>query len=139
MTTNYNKAHAVNKIEVKDIQSDGIIVHDPAEADVTIQKSVDKVSIKINNYLSPTIVKRLDIDRSIFGEKIKDFRAQIDVVVIDTNYDGKTFNIVHSDVPEKKSDFVAGEYELELPKGSKKVAVKIIDMLGEETLVIEDV
>lgn len=31
---------------------------------------------------------------------------------------------------------VAGEYELDLPKSSKKVAVKIIDMLGEEILIV---
>ncbi len=132
-----NKTHSVNKIEVRDVQSDGIIVHDPAEADVSIAKSASKVVFKINDYLSPTIIKRLEIDRSIFGEKIEDFRSQIDVVVIDTDYDGKTFNIVYSDVPEKKSDFVLGEYELELPKNSARVAVKIIDMLGEETLIVE--
>lgn len=127
---------AVNKIEAKDIQQDGVIVSEPAEADVTIDKKGDKVAIKINSYISPTIIKRLDLDRSIFGEHIKDFRAQIDTVMIDTDYDGRTFNVVHSDVPAKKSDFVAGEYELDLPKSSKKVGIKITDMLGEETLII---
>jgi DNA modification methylase len=126
----------VNKIEVKDIQTDGIIVTEPAEADVTLDKKGDKVSIKINSYISPTIIKRLDLDRSIFGEHIKDFRTQIDTVMIDTNYDGKTFNIAHNDVPAKKSDFVAGEYNLDIPKSSKKIAVKITDMLGEETLIV---
>ena len=137
MVADYNKTHAVNKLEVKDIQSDGIIVQDPAEADVLITKKGGKVLVVVNDYLSPTIVKRLEIDRSIFGEKIGDFRAQIDIVLIDTDYNGKTFNIVHADVPEKKTDFVTGKYELELPKSSKQVAVKIIDMLGEETLVVE--
>jgi hypothetical protein len=127
---------AVNKIEVKDIQTDGIIVAEPAEADVSIDKKDDKVAIKINSYISPTIIKRLDLDRSIFGEHIKDFRAQIDTVMIDTNYDGKAFNVAHADVPAKKSDFVAGEYELGLPKNSKKIAIKITDMLGEETMVV---
>lgn len=130
-------AGSVNKIEVKDIQTDGVIVAEPAEADVTIDKKGDKVVIKINSYISPTIIKRLDLDRSIFGEHIKDFRAQIDTVMIDSNYDGKTFNVVCSDVPAKKSDFVMGEYELDLPEGSKKIAVKITDMLGEETLLEE--
>ncbi len=128
---------ALNKVEVKDIQSDGIIVAEPAEADVNINKKGDKVAVKIKSYISPTIIKRLDLDRSIFGEHIKDFRAQIDTVIIDTDYDGKTFNVVHADVPAKKSDFVIGEYELGLPKSSKRVAVKITDMLGEETLIVE--
>lgn len=128
---------AVNKVEVKDIQIDGIIVAEPAEADVSIDKKNGKVAIKINNYISPTIIKRLDLDRSIFGEHIKDFRAQIDTVMIDTNYDDKTFNVVHADVPVKRSDFVANEYELDLPKNSKKIAIKITDMLGEETMVVD--
>jgi len=132
----YNRLRPVNKITAKDIQQDGIIVNDPAEADVTIEKKNKKVKIKIKNYISPTIIKRLDLDRSIFGEYIKDFRSQIDVALIDTNYDGKTFNIVHSDVPEKKQDLVNGEYELDLPQKDSNVAVKIIDMLGEETLII---
>ena len=130
---------SINKIEVKDIQTDGVIVAEPAEADVSIDKQGDKVAIKINSYISPTIIKRLDLDRSIFGEHIRDFRAQIDTIMIDTDYDGKTFNVIHSDVPAKKSDFVAGEYELDLPKASKKVAVKITDMLGEETIILADI
>jgi len=132
----YNRLRPVNKITVKDIQQDGIIVSEPAEADVAIDKKSKQVKISINNYLSPTIIKRLDIDRSIFGEHIKDFRAQIDVVLVDTDYDGKVFNIVHSDVPEKKQDLVDAKYELALPRANSKVAVKIIDMLGEETLTV---
>ena len=59
----------------------------------------------------------------------------IDTVLIDNDYDGKTFRIVYSDVPEKKDDLVQGEYEIELPNPEANVAVKIIDMLGEEVLV----
>ena len=56
--------------------------------------------------------------------------------MIDTDYDGEIFNVVHSDVPARKQDFVAGEYELDLPQGSARVAVKITDMLGEETVIV---
>lgn len=38
-------------------------------------------------------------------------------------------------VPEKKTDYVAGKHELPAPEGETTVAVKIIDMLGEEVLV----
>jgi adenine-specific DNA-methyltransferase len=51
--------------------------------------------------------------------------------MIDPNYDGKVFMIALSDVPEKKNDFVAGEYEVPISKEKTTVAVKIIDMLGE--------
>lgn len=52
--------------------------------------------------------------------------------MIDFNYDGEVFNIALSDVPEKKNDLVNGHYELPAPEGEVTVAVKIIDMLGEE-------
>lgn len=129
-------AGSINKIEVKDIQIDGVIVAEPAEADVSIDKQGGKVLVKINSYISPTIIKRLDLDRSIFGEHIRDFRAQIDTVMIDTDYDGETFDVAYSDVPTRKQDFVTGEYELDLPRASAKIAVKITDMLGEETVIV---
>ncbi len=47
----------------------------------------------------------------------------------------KVFNVSLSDVPERKTDFVSGSYELDAPKKETTVAVKIIDMLGEEVLV----
>lgn len=36
-----------------------------------------------------------------------------------------------ADVPERKQDLLAGRYELSTPTGAT-VAVKVIDMLGEE-------
>lgn len=44
-----------------------------------------------------------------------------------------------SDVPERKNDLVSGRYELPAPDGPTIVAVKIIDMLGEEVLVTAEV
>ena len=38
-----------------------------------------------------------------------------------------------------KDDLVKSEYEIEIPKSKTKVAVKIIDMLGEEVLVTEEI
>ena len=58
---------------------------------------------------------------------------------MDTAYDGEVFNITLSDVPERKNDLVSGRYELPAPEGPTKVAVKIIDMLGEEVLVVAGV
>ena len=91
--------------------------------------------IEIKDYFSPTVLKRLDLDRSVFHESIGDFRAQIDYVLIDTDYNGNTFNISQSDIPKRKRDFIAGRYELELQRPNQRVAVKIVGMLGEETLV----
>jgi len=63
----------------------------------------------------------------------------IDCVLIDNNYDGKTFHTVYADVPEKKNDLVDGKYEIEIPSNKVKVAVKIIDLLGEEVVLVEEI
>ena len=124
----------INKITVRDIQQDGMITNQPSEADVRIAKEGKKVKIKIADYISPSILARMEIDRTFFDEQIGDFRAQIDCVLIDTDYNGENFNIVASDLPQRKTDFIKGEYELTLPRADTKVAVKIVDMLGEEVI-----
>lgn len=127
----------INKITICDIQQDGVTIDQPAEADVQIAKKGKKATIKIADYISPAILARMEIDRTFFNEQIGDFRAQIDCVLMDTDYNGENFNIVVSDLPQKRADFIKGEYELTLPRTSAKVAVKIVDMLGEEVVVVE--
>ena len=131
-----NRRRAVNKIFVRDIGSEGITTFEPASAEVNFEREGQNVTITLADYISPTILARMDIDRTIFDEQIDDFRAQIDCVLIDTDYIGEHFNIVKSDVPKKKEDFVEGEYTVSLPRPDASVAVKIIDMLGEETVVV---
>jgi len=133
----HNKLRPMNRIDYRDIQKDGIMAFDPAQAEVEIVKKDGKASVEIKDYFSPTILKRLDLDRTVFDEQITDFRAQIDVVLIDTDYNGKTFNICISDVPEKKKDLVKAKYEFEIKDKKQKMAVKIIDMMGEEVLIVE--
>ena len=130
-----NRRRAVNKMFIRDIGSEGITTFEPASAEVNFERDGDCVKITIVEYISPTILARMDIDRTIFDEQIDDFRAQIDCVLIDTDYTGEHFDIVVSDVPEKKDAFVAGEYKVPLPRSDARIAVKIIDMLGEETVV----
>ena len=124
----------INKIAIRDIQQDGVITNRPAEADVQIAKKGKRATVKIIDYISPAILARLEIDRTIFNEQIDDFRAQIDCVLIDTDYNGEHFDIAASDLPKKKTEFIKGEYELTLPRADAKVAVKIVDMLGEEVV-----
>ena len=134
----WNKKHPVNKIRVIELRTDKkygkFLTDQPDIAKVDIERKGGKVIIDIKDFISPTIVERLN-DGGIFKVKIPDFRAMIDTVLIDTNYDGKTFRVAFADVPEKKSDYITGHYELNIPKGKTTVAVKIIDMLGEEVLV----
>jgi hypothetical protein len=51
-------------------------------------------------------------------------------------YDLSTMTVVPRGrfVPKRKDDLVHGRYELPTPDGPTTVAVKIIDMLGEEVL-----
>lgn len=137
----YNKTHPINRIEFIELKTDkkygSFFIHKPAQADVEIKRNDKNAKIEIKEFISPSILNRLNIDMGLFRTKIDDFRSQIDVVLIDTNYKGDVFNICISDVPEKKKDFVKGIYEFELTNKNNKIAIKIIDMLGEEILVVD--
>ncbi|MCX5895578.1 MAG: hypothetical protein NTZ51_07095 [Proteobacteria bacterium] len=89
--------------------------------------------------LERKLIERLEQQAGILKPKIDDWRAMVDCVMIDTAYNGEVFNIMLSDVPEKKTDFVAGKYELPAPEEETTVAVKVIDMLDEEVLVTKKI
>jgi len=140
----YNKHRPVNGIDVIELRTDQkygkFFLHQPAQAQVKVERQGDKIVVEIEDFISPTIVERLEMDTPLFKAHIPDWRAMVDVVLIDTAYDEEVFNIALSDVPERKDDLVAGHYELPAPEGNAPgsattVAVKIIDMLGEEVLV----
>ena len=135
-------AAAVNKIEAIELRTDerygGFIKHEPAKARVAISRKKDQILIKVDDFISPTIIERLKNQAGILQPKIEDWRSMVDCIMIDAAYDGKVFNIALSDIPEKKNDLVEGSYELPAPKGKTTVAVKIVDMLGEEVLVTKE-
>jgi len=139
----WNKKHPVNKIKIIELKTDkkygSFLIHKPAEAKIKIKRKNSKAIIEIEDFISPTIIERLNIDNKLFKVKIPDFRSMIDYVLIDNNYGGKNFHIVYSDVPEKKNDLVESKYEIEISKKKTKIAVKIIDMLGEEVFIVEEV
>ena len=140
----WNKKHPVNKIKIIELKTDkkygNFLIHKPAEAKVKVERiAKNKALVKIENFISPTIIERLNIDNNLFKVKIPDFRSMIDTILIDTNYKGNTFHIIYSDVPEKKNDLIEGKYEIEIPANKVKIAIKIIDMLGEEVLTIFEI
>lgn len=133
-----------NKIEVVELRTDPkygkFFAHKPATAKAEIKRLKTKLKIEIKDFISPTIIERLEDQSGVLKPKIDDWRAMVDCVMIDPAYDGSIFNIALSDIPEKKADLIEGAYELDLPKAKKTtVAVKIIDMLGEEVLITKDV
>ena len=139
----HRKGGTPNRINVIELRTDpkyaGFIKHDPATAKVSINRAKDKIKVEIKGFISPTIVKRLDMEQNIFKAEIKDWRSMVDCVMIDPAYSGDVFNVTLSDVPVKKADVVSGSYDFPAPNGKTTVAVKIIDMLGEEVLMTKEI
>ncbi|MFN2543893.1 MAG: site-specific DNA-methyltransferase, partial [Actinomycetota bacterium] len=136
-------ANAVNRIEVIELRSDErygkFIKHEPSSARVDVSRKNGRITIRIEDFVSPSIVERLSEQTGVVQPRIEDWRSMVDSVMIDPSFDGDIFNVGLSDVPEKKADLVEGSYELEAPDGETTVAVKITDMLGEEVLITEAV
>jgi hypothetical protein len=126
-----------NKVEAIELRTDPkygkFFQHQPARAKVRLTSGKEEDTVQIDDFISPTIVERLREQADILQPKIDDWRAMVDCVLIDPDYDGQLFRIAISDVPPRKADLVAGRYAV--PKGHGTVAVKLVDMLGEEVLV----
>ncbi len=140
----WNKRSPVNKIKVIDLRTDrekgGFIIHEPPQAKVEIKRtSEDTARVEIKEFISPTVIKRFNLEGSLLQKVIKDFRSMIDFVLIDPDYDGRTFKSVFVDIPEKKQDLIRGIYKIKIPAGKVKVAVEIVDVLGGELVVVEEV
>jgi len=135
-------ANAVNRIEVIELRTDprygGFFEHKPATAKVIIARDGDAITVEIEDFISPTIIERLQQQSGVLDPQIDDWRAMVDCVMIDVAYDGEVFDVCLSDIPEKRDDLVEGTYTVPVPDdGPTEVAVKVIDMLGEEVLVTE--
>lgn len=136
------KGDVPNKFEVIELRSDPrygkFFIHKPAQARVNISRREGKIIVEIADFVSPSIIERLQQQAGLLAPQIDDWRAMVDSVMIDAQYNGEVFNIALADVPEKKTDLVKGTYELPAPEKETGVAVKITDMLGEETLVVKN-
>ena len=134
----YNHNRPINKIHLIELRTDrkagGFIKHEPMSVQASAQREGDKLIVTIADVVSPSIIARLDLQEGIFRAQIPDWRAVVDCILIDADHDGAVFNVTLADVPERKQDFVAGRYELAAPPVGSVVAVKVIDMLGEERI-----
>jgi len=130
--------HHIEVIELRnDPKYGGFMQHEKAQARVAVKRKGDKLHVDIRDFVSPGILQRLAQQSGVVQPKVADWRAMVDSVMIDTAFDGAVFNVVHADVPARKTDLVVGKYELDAPAGEVAVAVKVTDMLGEEVLVTE--
>jgi DNA modification methylase len=127
------------EVDVRDILLDkqGVIFKQKPEAEIGVKPKGGKVMVKIEDFISPILMRKLEIenDKTLKKEaqaKVEDFRQIIDSVAIDVDYDGKLFNAEIIDVPAK-NELIKAEYEIEYAKkGKQTLAIKIVDVLGEE-------
>ncbi len=135
----YNKKHPIGKMNVIELRTDKkygkLLIHKPPTVKIHHKRKNKTVKIKIENYISHSIIERLNSNNSGGKVKIKDFRSMIDYVLCDNDYNGKQFNITGSDMPEK-NDLISGKYEIDVKSAKTKIGIKIIDMLGEEFLIV---
>ncbi len=127
------------EIDVRDILLDKqtLIFKQKPEAEITVKGAGKKATIKVEDFISPILMRKLEIENEKTNKreskaKVEDYRQVIDSVAIDIDYDGDLFNAEIIDVPSK-NELIKGEYVFEYPKAGKKtLAVKIVDVLGEE-------
>lgn len=135
----YNRNRPVNKLHVVELRTDrklgGIIKHEPLAVQASARRESDQLVVEVQDVVSPTIMQRLNLEQGVFRAQITDWRAVVDCILIDPAYNGQVFNVALADMPARKQDLVTGRYELPAPPAGSTVAVKIIDMLGEELVV----
>lgn len=127
------------QIEIRDILTDkkNLIFKEKPEAKITIKATNKKLNVSLKEFHSPILMRKLEIENEKALKKddqaqVNDFKQIIDSVAIDVDYNGKLFNAEIIDLPNKK-ELIKADYRWKYnKKGSYKVAVKIIDVLGEE-------
>lgn len=127
------------KIDVRDITTDkkNLVFKKPPEAKIEVKAKDKKLSVSLKEFYSPILMRKLEIENSKalkkeYQAKVEDFRQIIDSVAIDVDYTGDLFNAEIMDLPTKR-EIIKADYTWEYPKkGKYTVAVKIVDVLGEE-------
>lgn len=126
-------------ISIKNILRDkqNLVFKQKPEAEIKLSVDGKKLTVEIVDFYSPILMRRLELENkkvidSSTQAKVEDFHQIIDSVAIDIDYNGELFNAEIMDLPDKKS-VIAAKYEHEYSsKGKKKIAIKIVDVLGEE-------
>jgi DNA modification methylase len=127
------------KIEVRDILTDkkNLIFKKKPEARIEVKAKDKKLSVELKDFFSPILMRKLEIEnekvlKKDHKAKVEDFKQIIDSVAIDVDYNGKLFNAEVVDLPEKK-EVIKAKYSWEYQKkGKYTVAIKVVDVLGEE-------
>lgn len=127
------------KIEVRDILTDkkNLIFKKKPEAKIDVKAKDKKLAVELKDFYSPILMRKLEIENEKVLKKdnkakVEDFKQIIDSVAIDVDYNGKLFNAEVMDLPDKK-ETIKAKYSWEYAKkGKYTVAIKVVDVLGEE-------
>src|SRR5260370_34059259 len=127
------------KVEIRDLQTNkqSLTFKKPPEAKISVKATGNHLSVDIQDFHSPMLMHKLELEnaKTLNAEQqtaVDDYRQIIDSVAIDVDYNGELFNAEIMDIPAKQ-DVVAGSYNWEYKQPRKSlVAVKIVDVLGEE-------
>lgn len=127
------------KVIIRDILNDkkSLIFKKKPEARIEVKIKDKKLSVVIKEFYSPILMRKLELENEKVIDKktqakVEDFKQIIDSVAIDVDYDGKLFNAEIIDLPSKKG-LIKAEYSYTYEKaGENTVAIKIVDVLGEE-------
>ncbi len=133
-------------IKLYDILTDtkDLIFKQYPESRVKVVAKGTNLAVEIEEFYSPLLMRKLELENGKMLKKereakVSDFKQIVDSVAIDVDYDGKLFNAEVMDLPNKK-EVIVGSYEWEYAKkGKYTVAIKIIDVLGEEFFETYDV
>lgn len=127
------------KIDVRDITTDkkNLVFKKPPEAKIEVKIKDKKLSVSLKEFYSPILMRKLEIENSKaikkeYQAKVEDFRQIIDSVAVDVDHTGDLFNAEIMDLPTKR-ELIKANYSWEYSKkGKYTVAIKIVDVLGEE-------
>ncbi len=95
----------------------------PLQVDIQWQRQADTLEITLRAVHNPAL-----------DAPLADWRTGVLSVAVDPAYDGQVFRAVHVDAPKGKGQLVQGRYHIPLPPGPARVAVKVVDMLGQEAI-----
>lgn len=94
--------------------------------------SADQIEVVIDRVSSPRMADLLARQHRRIATNDYDWRAIVESVTIDPAYDGQVLHGVVVDAPGKKQQQIRGGYTVPAPASRTTVAVRLVDLLGEE-------
>ncbi|MBA3342881.1 MAG: hypothetical protein H0T48_13735 [Gemmatimonadaceae bacterium] len=134
------RGQLTNAIALIDLKTDrkygGILKYEAPRVKIDVTVANDEIIVKVVDFISPTVLSRLQQQAGVLSPQITDWRAIVDAVLIDPNFGHAVFNAAVVDAPEERGTLVRGTYHIPLTEEGGVVAVKVVSVLGEEVLAV---